>query len=32
MLGAIVYEEAVDEAVEIEAEKWPRFERVRTKK
>ena len=27
MLGAIVYEDAVDEAVEIESEKWPRIER-----
>ncbi len=24
MLGAIVYEKAVDEAVHVEAEKWPR--------
>jgi len=26
MLGAIVYEAAVDEAVEVETEKWPRRE------
>lgn len=26
MLGAIVYEKAVDEAVHVEAEKWPRRE------
>jgi hypothetical protein len=32
MLGAIVYEKAVDEAVEVEAEKWPRFERERKKR
>ena len=26
MLGAIVYEKAIDEAVRVEAEKWPRRE------
>ena len=26
MLGAIVYEKTVDEAVEVETEKWPRRE------
>jgi hypothetical protein len=26
MLGALVYEKAVDEAVEVGAEKWPRRE------
>jgi hypothetical protein len=26
MLGAVVYEKAVDEAVHVEAEKWPRRE------
>jgi len=26
MLGAIVYEKAVDEEVHVEAEKWPRRE------
>jgi hypothetical protein len=29
MLGAIVYEAAVDEAVEVEAEKCPRMERAK---
>ncbi len=32
MLGAIVYEKAVDEVVEIEAEKWPRKEKKITRK
>ena len=31
MLGAIVYEKAVNEAVEIEAEKWPRREEELTR-
>ena len=32
MLGAIVYEQAVDEVVQVEAEKWPRLERGRRRK
>ena len=32
MLGAIVYEKAVDEAVVVEAEKWPMLERERKKR
>jgi hypothetical protein len=32
MLGALVLEKAVDEAVHVEAEKWPRREEKKTRK